>query len=193
MIVKGIIKTIDYNGNMCTVRLPLFESSSKSGEVILPATIAIQPGLINSYKEEDVVLISFENNKIETPVVIGKLYLGATAESKESRGNINVTGLTVSTKASIPLTTELTFKGDTTSVVDVDGGLTTYKTLADIVRALQKVEVQFNTTSRDISNQIKEIKVTYLKTNKSPLDFEPTAEDPAWHKVMPVSQDGHFI
>ena len=73
MIVKGLIKTIDFTDNSCTVRLPLFETAASQGEVVLPATILIQPGMYNGYAEGDVVFVDFENDTLSRPIVIGKL------------------------------------------------------------------------------------------------------------------------
>lgn len=55
MITEGIIKTIDYNGNSCTVRIPLYETVQNLGEVVLPGKIAILPGIFNGYKPDDMV------------------------------------------------------------------------------------------------------------------------------------------
>lgn len=54
MIVKGIIKSIDFNGNSCVVRMPFFETAG-SGEVTCEALISNIPGIYNGYKEDDVV------------------------------------------------------------------------------------------------------------------------------------------
>ena len=71
MIVKGIIKTIDFSDNSCKVRIPLFETAASSGEVILKAIMLIQPGSYNGYVEGDVVFVDFENNDLGQPIVCG--------------------------------------------------------------------------------------------------------------------------
>jgi hypothetical protein len=120
MIVKGILKTINYNDNTCVVRLPLFEAAGANEEVVLPAIISIQPGIFNGYKVDDVVLVSFENNNLNHPIVLGKLYLGAATENKDARGSLNVTNLNVTSTATLPITTKLAFTGDTNSIIDVE-------------------------------------------------------------------------
>jgi len=60
MITKGIIKSIDYNGNTCIVRIPIFESSATDTETTFEAIFSITPGMYNGYLENDVVLVSFE-------------------------------------------------------------------------------------------------------------------------------------
>jgi hypothetical protein len=177
MVIKGLIKSIDYNGNTCQVRLPLFESSSKS-EVVLPAIVSSQPGLINNYKENDVVLVAFENNSLDAPVIIGKLYLGSGKENKDARGSLAVTSLKVTKKASLPLSTQLTFDGDTINYTAVNGGVSTYKTLADLVAALQSTEKNYAENKSTLNNQIATIKVTYLETTELPETFKPSKDDP---------------
>jgi hypothetical protein len=54
MITKGIIKSIDYNGNTCTVRVPFFETANND-EIISTAPISNTPGSYNGYKVDDIV------------------------------------------------------------------------------------------------------------------------------------------
>ena len=54
MITKGIIKSIDFNGNSCIVRMPYFETAGSS-EVVCEALVSNTPGVYNGYKENDVV------------------------------------------------------------------------------------------------------------------------------------------
>jgi hypothetical protein len=54
MVTKAIIKTIDFNGNTCTVRIPYFETATNR-EIICTAGISNTPGTYNGYKENDVV------------------------------------------------------------------------------------------------------------------------------------------
>ena len=144
MVVKGLIKSIDYNGNTCTVRLPVFESAATDRETIITAIIATQPGIYNGYKVGDVVIVSFENNDIDMPIVLGKLYLGADIESKDPRGAINAANIKSSTPISIPVDTKLTLDNDPAnlSTVAVDGDLSSYKSIADIIKGLKKQETQ---------------------------------------------------
>ena len=81
MIVKGLIKSINFSDNSCQVRLPVFETAASQGEVVVKAIMSIQPGLYNGYNEGDVVFVDFENNRLNQPVVVGKLYLGSAKET----------------------------------------------------------------------------------------------------------------
>ena len=139
-IVKGLITSIDFNGNTCVVRLPLFESAANEKELLVTATFATQPGFYNGYKVNDVVYVAFENNEIDSPVVIGKLYLGADKESKDPRGAINAENLKSASPMTLPIDTHLTLDNDQESLtnVNVDGELAGYKTIADFARKLKK-------------------------------------------------------
>ena len=52
------------------------------------AQINIVPGIYNSYKTGDIVFIGFEENKMELPVILGKLFVSASDEAGSYRGNI---------------------------------------------------------------------------------------------------------
>ena len=86
MITKGVIQTINRNGNKCSVRMPLFETAAGSGPVVIDALINIPPGVYNSFFVGDVVFVSFEENSLEKPIVIGKMYRNANFEKDTPGG-----------------------------------------------------------------------------------------------------------
>ena len=89
MITKGIIMSINRNKNKCSVRMPLFESASSVGPVIIEALISHPPGVYNNLFKDDIVFVSFEENALEKPIVIGKMYRGPAFE-KETPGGMGV-------------------------------------------------------------------------------------------------------
>ena len=101
MVTKGIITSIDFNGNTCQVRIPLFETAGND-PIISTAIVSNTPGSYNGYKVDDVVLVAFEDGKMETPVVIGKLYLGAEKEKADPRGSLNTESLVAAKTAAVP-------------------------------------------------------------------------------------------
>ena len=137
MVTKGILQTIDFNGNTCTVRLPYFETASINDPIVLNATFMMVPGVYNGYKPNDVVLVAFEDGQINNPVVIGKLFLGTNNESAEPRGAIDVANLKVGQDATIPVDTKLAYAGDDKNRAAVAKDLSTYKTVADIIKSIQ--------------------------------------------------------
>lgn len=191
MIVKGIIKTINFSENSCTVRLPLFETAAADGEVILDAIISIQPGLYNGYTEGDVVFVDFENNKLSQPIVVGKLFLGAEKETAAGAPSaMTVSNLKVTTQATLPVDTRLSLEG-LGNIVPVEKGISSYHSLVDIIKALHQTETSVQQTIKDQSGTVANIIVEYLS---QPVEQEaPTAENIGWSISSPNYQDGFAI
>ena len=150
MLTKGIIKSIDYTGNTCKVRMPLFENGNSESEVIAEATISTLPGAYNGFKENDVVLVGFENNEIDEPVVLGKLYLGVNEESKDGRGTINCDSIIAENGATIPITTKLTFDRNDSKYAQVQGSYENYESIKDIIDALQNQATVIGSTKAQL-------------------------------------------
>jgi hypothetical protein len=191
MIVKGIIKTINFLENSCTVRLPLFETAAADGEVILDAIISIQPGLYNGYTEGDVVFVDFENNKLSQPIVVGKLFLGAEKEAAAGAPSaMTVSNLKVTTQATLPVDTRLSLEG-LGNIVPVEKGISSYHSLVDIIKALHQTETSVQQTIKDQSGTVSNIIVEYLS---QPVEQEaPTAENTGWNITSPDYKDGFEI
>lgn len=194
MITKGVIKTINYSNNTCTVRIPLFETAGSSGEVIFTATFMIQPGIYNGYSEGDVVFVDFEDNKLSYPIIIGKLFKGATTElANKKLSSITASSLQVSKDATIPLTTKLSFSNPETTRVKVDRDYSNYKTLLDIIKAIKDTGDSIENLTKDVSGQISEIKTYYLEQADSEDLPDPIAEDSRWSVTKPSFRDGFEI
>ena len=147
MITKGIIKSIDYNGNTCKVRVPILESACDDAEIILSAIFSTTPGVFNGYKEEDVVIVSFEDNNYENAIILGKLYLGASKESEDPRGTVSCANLKSENQATIPLSSKLVYDAKDKNTANVKGSYNDYKTLADIVDGLQTQKTEMGSLS----------------------------------------------
>ena len=137
MVTKGIIKSIDYNGNTCKVRVPILESACDDAEIVLSAIFSTTPGVFNGYKEKDVVIVSFEDNNYENAIILGKLYLGASKENEDPRGTVSCANLKSENQATIPLSSKLVYDAKDKNTANVKGSYNDYKTLADIVDGLQ--------------------------------------------------------
>ena len=81
MITKAIIQSINAAGNRCVVQMPIFQTAANPNPVTAEALINITPGLFNNLAVGDVVFIAFEENAIEKPIIIGKLFRGYDIES----------------------------------------------------------------------------------------------------------------
>lgn len=152
MVVKGIIKSIDFNGNSCVVRIPYFETAG-SHEVSCTALISNMPGIYNGYKENDVVWVAFEDGRMETPVVIGKLYLGVAEEAKDPRGSINCVNSTTSNNASIPFDTKLSNTIETGTI----NTKAQYRSLESLAANLNRVNIEQGQNNRDLGNRIRTV------------------------------------
>jgi hypothetical protein len=88
----------------------------------------------NNLNVGDVVFIGFEENAIEKPVIIGKLFIGASAETS-SKGGATFGTLKVTSNATLPSATLFEFPkdsyGDYTDV-------STFKKMADYILLLEK-------------------------------------------------------
>ena len=148
MVVKGIIKSIDVQGNTCTVRMPYFENVGND-EIVATATVSNSPGSYNGYKVNDVVWVAFENDQLECPVIIGKLYLGIEAERADPRGTLNVVDSKISRTAEIPFDTKLSR--------DIEPGMpktiAPYNSLNSIANNLSTAEVNIAQNDREYGNR----------------------------------------
>ena len=136
MVTKGLVRSINRAGNRCVVRLPLFETASSTVPVEIEALVSITPGLFNNLFVNDVVFVAFEENALEKPIIIGKLYTGTSNENMTKGGAGILDTLTVRTSGSIPAaTTTFVFQGDTKGEYT---DLKTPKKMADYIKWLEK-------------------------------------------------------
>lgn len=140
MIIKGILKSVDYLNNTGIVRLPRFETAGTKDEMTMPCVFAIPPGVYNGYKESDIVWVAFETGNYGEPVVIGKLYLGATTEGTKAGGSGKYSDFIVTNSASIPISTTLT-SGNAPTVKNIEV-VQKYPTILSITEDLQAVKTQ---------------------------------------------------
>lgn len=164
MLTKAIIQNIDYTKNMCRVRIPLFENASRNVSIIeADAQFSTVPGIYNSYKTGDVVFISFEENKMELPVILGKLFVSASAEAGSYRGNVSGNSLAITDTAQLPYST--VFNYDKISQNNsLYSDLNTPKKLADSILNLQRSQVQKYQTVIKILIAEDTYYLLYLKT-----------------------------
>ena len=150
MITKGIIQAIDLTGNTCQVRMPFFESANND-EIYGTATISNTPGSYNGYKVGDVVWVAFEDNKLASPVVIGKLYLGVDIEQQDPRGVINVVDSVVANSASIPADTKL----DASVENNVAPTSIPHNSVSSISHNLSKLNTNVNSMATEYNNEFR--------------------------------------
>lgn len=144
MLTKGEIKTINYNNNTGTVRVPLFETADSNNQVIIDAIFVIPPGIFNGYRPGDIVEVGFENSALTPAVVLGKLYLGANIENQTiPNGTICGDQLRISKYAELPINTKLlSEKSDT--VADSETHVTNFKSIEDIITEINKLRTRIS-------------------------------------------------
>lgn len=94
MIIKSYIKALpDYGSNVYKVRVPFLEDNTNR-EMVFDALLCSHPGEYYGYKVGDCVYVEFEDDKLNIPVILGKLYIGTENESTTYHvvNELNVTG-----------------------------------------------------------------------------------------------------
>lgn len=109
MITKAIILSINAQGTRCKVRMPLFETSANPYPVTAEALVNITPGIFNNLKVGDVVFVAFEENALEKPIILGKLFRGVGIEGEIRGGRGVFDSLKVNSSMSIPASTGFIF------------------------------------------------------------------------------------
>lgn len=116
--------------------MPLFENASNTSPVTAEALVNITPGLFNNLFINDVVFVAFEENALEKPIIIGKLFRGTSYENNTKGGAGILDTLVVRTSASIPAeTTTFEFAKNKNDYKD----LKTPKKMADYIKWLEKL------------------------------------------------------
>lgn len=136
MITKAEILSINGAGNRCVVRMPLFETASSTTHVTAEALVNIPPGVFNNLKVKDVVFVAFEENALEKPIIIGKLFKGVNDENTTPGGAGILDTLLVRTAATIPSSTLYEFPP---AVRNEYKDLKTPKKVADYIKWLEKL------------------------------------------------------
>ena len=134
MITKAIIKSINKTGTRCRVRMPLFETAGNKMPAEATALVNITPGMFNNLVVGDVVFVGFEENAIEKPIILGKLFRGAKHERDIRGGGAVVDTLKVNSSVVLPASTSFGFSDTTSAYEELD----TMKKLADYVKDLEE-------------------------------------------------------
>ena len=135
MITKGKIVSLNtLNSSYYKVYIPLFQKANESKEnATLKATCIGISGIENSLKINDTVIIGFEDNKGQKPIILGKLFTGHEDSAE----------ITTTLTAKSILVTENTNLGINTSINNVDITANTLKA--------EKHSNEINTNTNDIN------------------------------------------
>jgi len=136
LITKAIIQSINPAGNRCKVRMPLFETAANHNPIVAEALVNIPPGMFNSFAVGDVVFVAFEENALEKPIILGKLFRGAEIEGNIRGGGGVLDTLKVRSAAAIPSSTLFVFP---TATQQNYKEFNTPKKQADYIKWLEKL------------------------------------------------------
>lgn len=90
MVTLGEIISINAETNLCLVKLPTLEGAGNKNKIELHATMMLPPGIDAGYEVGDVVFVSFVDNTLGRPMVLGQLYRGPGKGTKIDKiGNLN--------------------------------------------------------------------------------------------------------
>lgn len=111
MITKAYILDINPQSNKYYIHIPIFDKPGLSADnstfssALFYATLSHEPTSKESYKVGDTVFVGFENNDLNKPIIIGKLY--TLGEEPNPTGAIDVKSLTVYDMAILPANTTI--------------------------------------------------------------------------------------
>lgn len=190
MLTKAIIQSIDYTKNICRVRIPLFENASRNVNIIeANAQLNIVPGICNNYKTGDIVFIGFEENKMELPVILGKLFVSTTTETKDPRGSLSGNSLVITDTTQLPYSTVFNYDKALANSAAYKN-LNTPKKLADSIIDLQRLQeqtkmyqtvIKVNVSNIDSEGQSDKIEYDlYLKTSNDFTYSSDTSDEPLY-------------
>jgi hypothetical protein len=111
---------------------------------------------------------------MSSPVVIGKLYLGAEAEKADPRGVLNVENSSVAKTATMPADTKLSAKLDS----NVPNTTVPFSSLSSIANNLNALNTSVEQNNRDYGNRFKQVSSEIdAQGNKFSSTLEQTAKN----------------
>lgn len=141
MVTLAEILEINVLTNLCKVRVPLLEPAGNGTKVTMWATMILPPGIHGGYEPGDVVFVSFADNTLSRPVVLGQLYkgpgragnkidkIGNNADELDRATSFSCTNLEATGTVKLPSNTIITEANSDES--------TTIKTLMSTLESLQ--------------------------------------------------------
>lgn len=104
MIVKGEIVNVLSNKYRYNVHIPVFDTAGINTKSIFECGVCNEPGVTQGYKEGDIVIVGFENNSLNHPIIIGKFFTNSYADN-DNLSSIKTSTLDVKDGASLPSNT----------------------------------------------------------------------------------------
>jgi hypothetical protein len=160
--------------------MPLFETASNPNPVEAEALVNIAPGMFNSLAVGDIVFVAFEENALEKPIIIGKLFRGAEIEGNIRGGGGVLDTLKVRSAAAIPASTLYVFP---TAAQNTYKDFNTPKKTADYIKWLENFTKQLIFQLEDHFKCFKnwtqwQLRPENVEIDDGDLDLNPNITEP---------------
>ena len=102
MIYRAIIKSLENDGYQAKVQIPYFDKT-RTNTYLYTACICVTPGCAPAYVPGDIVYVTFEENDIGKPLILGCLF------RKDILSSVNITSqsLNVTIDSTLPEDTSI--------------------------------------------------------------------------------------
>jgi hypothetical protein len=144
MITLAEIVSINTDTNLCQVRVPILEPAGNKKNVLMWATMMLPPGIQGGYEKNDVVFVSFVDNSLNRPLVLGQLYRGTFGTAIDNIGSskdkldkataFNCSDLVAVGKVKLPNSTEFYVSNGT----ELSGDSTSFSALCTEISSLKE-------------------------------------------------------
>lgn len=120
MLTRAYVEEIDYQSAKLRVRIPTLNgikesTTSTPSDQLEWASMLQIPGLDIEYKIGDVVVVSFEDNDLSSPIVLGFLKLSENS-GRSPTSRLHITSVDLAVTDNVMLPTNVTFASPTTGV-----------------------------------------------------------------------------
>ncbi len=152
MVTLAEILDMKIGTNLCKVRVPLFEPAGNKAKVEMWATMMLPPGIQAGYEVGDVVFVTFSDNDLGRPVVLGQLYrgpesssnridnLGKAGDQLDRASKFSCLDLTAEGKVVLPASTSFTGTNPATGYNSIQDIIDAIEALKEKVAALEPQE-----------------------------------------------------
>lgn len=120
MLTRAYVEEVDYINAKLRVRIPTLNgikdsTASTPSHQLEWASMLYIPGVDIEYKVGDVVVVSFEDNDLSSPIVLGFLKL-AQGSTKVPTSRLHITSVDLQVTNDVVLPTNLQFTSPTTGI-----------------------------------------------------------------------------
>lgn len=141
MITRAIIEE-KINEYEYRVRIPIFDraantSLSTATKDLCIAVASLPKGVYNSLQKDDVVFVGFENNEVDSPIILGQLYREALRDLN-TQPTVSFDNLEVNNQVVLP--------------TNINIGELNYGELFNLKNSTENIQDQLNSLKEKINN-----------------------------------------